>query len=118
MSSKPGPKARPPAWGLRQTMQALRDDLAKTPAWASVSAHRAALAHLEAMNEEWYELLEAQRRLPDLIADYNRIYAAARARGVEVYQLAGNKDWTWTRGARTGHAPTPEEALVEALDAA
>ena len=70
------------------------------------------------MAAEWYTLQEAKRRLPNLITNYNRVWDVAKARGVEVFQPMGNDDWTRTRGARTGHAPTPEAALIEALDAA
>lgn len=117
-----GPKGpRPPRLSMAQTIAVLRDDLDRKPAVTSIVVARAALFHLEAAQEratELYRLKDEAERWEEWRRSYDPIWDAARERGIEVYQPMGSEAWHWRRGERGGEAPTPGEALLEALSAA
>lgn len=116
-----GPKGpRPPRLSLTETIAALREGLSQQPAISLVSTARAALVHLEAAREretELWRLKEVERLYTELQAAWEPLWDAARGRGIEVYQTMGQDDWSWSYEGRTGSAPTPGEALLDALAA-
>lgn len=104
-----------------QTIGALKEDLARSPAVASIVVARGALFHLEKAQEreaELYRLKDEAQRWEEWRASYDPIWDAARERGIEVFQPMGSDAWHWRRGEKGGEAPTPGEALLEALRAA
>lgn len=117
-----GPKGpRPPRLGLAQAIAALKEDLSRSPAVASIVVARAALHHLERAQEwerELWRLRDEQERWEEWRKSYDPIWDAAREKGIEVFQPMGSEAWHWRRGETGGKAPTPGEALLEALDAA
>lgn len=113
-----GRPIKPPAWQLDTTIGFLREALSKQPANVPVSVGRAALAWLEKLQEERAEVYKARHTeelYAALVTSYNAIIEEARERGVEVFQPMYTEAWHWTRGDLCGQAPTPAEALVEAL---
>lgn len=118
MNKRPGRPIAPPRLSLAQTITALREGLDIQPARVAVYAARAALHHLEqaqAQERELYEMRDLKDLYSALVTEHNAIWDAARERGVEVFQPFGSDDWHWTRGILRGQAPTPGQALLEAL---
>jgi|SRR5262245_20629078 len=118
---KPGPKGpHAPRWSVRETIADLTRTLSANTPQVNVGAGRAALVHLERLATLERDVAHLQMQIADLeviAADARRLWDAARAMGIEVFQPFGSEDWTWTRGTHTGRAPTPEDALLAALDA-
>lgn len=114
-----GPKGpRPPRLTREQTIAALKDELSRQPAIALVSTARAALTHLEAAREqegELWRLRGVEERYNETIAAWNPLWDATRERGILIFQAMDQGDWSWEYGERSGRAPTPGEALLQAL---
>lgn len=114
-----GPKGpRVPRMGLRQTIEAMKEGLDHKPAVVSVTVGRAALAHLEKMREQeaaLFRLKDVEQQYHEYLRSWEPLWEAARAHGIEVYQPMGSDQWHWRRGENTGTAPTPSEALLQAL---
>lgn len=114
-----GPKGpRVPRLSMAQTIAALKEDLARSPAVASIVVARAALFHLEKAQEretELYRLKDEAQRWEEWRRSYDPIWDAAREKGIEIFQPMGSGAWHWRRGERGGEATTPGEALLGAL---
>ena len=121
-SSRGGRPIKAPAWSLEATLEFLHEALDKQPANVPVSVGRSALVWLERMQEqhrqeraEVYKAHHTEELYAALVTDHNAIWHAAEAFGVEVFQPMESEAWHWTRGDARGSAPTPAQALIEAL---
>ena len=108
------------AYRARVLIESVQENLAQKPAKASIRDMRDLVklaAEWEANRNRIYELEDEERRLHNLIIEWNSIWEAALARNIIVSQRFGQDTWDWSWNDLEGSADTPGEALLAALEA-
>lgn len=117
-TARGGRPIKPLRRSIHEAIDALDQALGRQPANVPVWLGRVCRELLQRARDEKAEVYEARdikERYASLVENYNAVWHAAEDIGIEVFQPMGSDAWHWTRGDARGQAPTPAEALIEAL---